>query len=223
MFNIHRSHVILSGLLAALLQSSPALAAEGAHAPASSPTGTLRLVVPADRVQRTGVTLTLTEVRGGATSTQQIIAILIGLLSAPSIEIRGQAGIPARAVSLPNGRRAVEVSLQPLLADLASQGVRVTQIQASDPPGAIALPAEGVWVGLGPFGHWECALEDADVDWCNELCGGEANVESLTTEPEIPSNNPFIEPACKTTCKCTEGHGSGGTNLDPPAFSGLDG
>ncbi|MCC7382135.1 MAG: hypothetical protein IT384_09910 [Deltaproteobacteria bacterium] len=223
MFRCLKHFTKLSVLAATLSLAGVAHAAEGAYAPPSQPSGTLRLVLAPDQAPRTGVKLTLTEVRAGETRTQQIIAILIGLLSSPALSLGDHAALPAHVVGLPGDRRGVEVSLRPLLDALASQGWTVTQITAGDPPPVVAHPAEATWVGIGPFGWWTCELEQADVDWCNNLCGGEGFVDSLSSEPEIPSNNPFLEPSCETTCECKAGHGDGGVRTDPPAVSGLEG
>lgn len=205
-------------LVAALLAVGAvpaAMASEGSFEPAAR-NPTLRITGPASGGQSTGVALNLTLTRNGQTQTQQIIAILIGLLTSPRFDLGSYPSLPAQSLTLADGKVVVEASLDPLYAHFARIGWQVTGVSPSNPPTVVAAPAEGKWVGA--LGRWICELEDTDTEWCNGLCGGEANVDSLDTEPLIASNNPMMEPTCKTTCKCKPGHGNGGSRQDPPAL-----
>ena len=69
-------------------------------------------------------------------------------------------------------------------------------------------------MGLGPFGWWECQLEESDEVECAATCGL-SGVKSLTVqEYPVGSNNPFIEPSCEVNCTCNDG--TEDITIDPP-------
>jgi hypothetical protein len=62
----------------------------------------------------------------------------------------------------------------------------------------VTWSAEAEWVD----GRWVCNTSDTDADKCDKMCGLAGG--SVSTTPEVPSNNPFAEPACTVTCDCND-------------------
>lgn len=134
--------------------------------------------------------------KDGKSATRRVRCWLLGGVDAVS------AVCPDQQVSMPVELRStgeytsiVAVDLLALEIWAIAAGIELELLHSTN---AETFAAEAEWID----GHWVCATSEIDAKKCNTMCGLAGG--SVSAEVEVPSNNPFAEPACVVTCDCND-------------------
>lgn len=132
--------------------------------------------------------------KDGKFASQNIRCWLIGGVDAVAAQCPGQqVSMPVELRSTGEYTSIVAVDFLALELWAVAAGIDLEFIGSAH---GETFSAEAEWID----GHWVCTTSEVDAKKCNTMCGLAGG--SVSAEPEVPSNNPFAEPACTVTCDC---------------------